>query len=205
MIKSISIENFFGFGNEPTVIQLNQGVNVLVGINGSGKSVFLKAVHLLYESIAGEGFEKLFLKEWGGFPLVANFGEKQADKISIIYEFDKEQIYKILGKQSFPFQQNPVYKIVIHGSGSTNYFLEEKFYAGEFIFLQMRNGNGVISARENGNVRLQKYSQESNELSFKTHEFVLRQISDPTSFIRFSRSNKRLRIVLFMIILILLV
>jgi predicted ATPase len=182
MIKSISIENFFGFGNEPTVIQLNQGVNVLVGINGSGKSVFLKAVHLLFESIVGEGFEKLFLKEWGGFPSVANFGEKQSNTICISYEFDKEQILKILGNQSFPFQQNPVYEVIIHGSGSMSYFLEEKFYAGEFVFLQMRNGNGLISARENGNIRLQKYSQENNELSFKTHELVLRQISDPDKF-----------------------
>ena len=70
MLKRITLENFFSFG-EPTTIELNPGVNLLVGINGSGKSNFLKAIRLLHEAVAGKGFEKTFLQEWGGFANVA--------------------------------------------------------------------------------------------------------------------------------------
>jgi AAA15 family ATPase/GTPase len=66
MITKITLENFFSF-KQPTSIALNPDINILLGINGSGKSNFLKAVHLLYESIVGSGFENTFLKEWSGF------------------------------------------------------------------------------------------------------------------------------------------
>ncbi len=54
MISKITLENFFSF-RESTTIELNSGVNILLGINGSGKSNFLKAIQLLYESIIGPG------------------------------------------------------------------------------------------------------------------------------------------------------
>lgn len=62
MISKITLENFFSF-KQPTTIELNPDINILLGINGSGKSNFLKAIHLLQESIAGKGLEKIFLKE----------------------------------------------------------------------------------------------------------------------------------------------
>ena len=37
MIKEIKLRNFFSFKDETTV-RLNLGVNILVGINGSGKT-----------------------------------------------------------------------------------------------------------------------------------------------------------------------
>ena len=58
-------------------IELNLDINILLGINGGGKSNFLKAIHLLQESIAGNGLEKIFLKEWGGFASVANFNQEE--------------------------------------------------------------------------------------------------------------------------------
>ena len=57
MIKSIKLENFFSFGVSES-IELNKNTNILLGINGSGKSNFLKAIRFLYESIAGNGFKK---------------------------------------------------------------------------------------------------------------------------------------------------
>jgi chromosome segregation ATPase len=62
MLTKVTLENFFSFA-EPTTIELNPEINVLIGINGSGKSNFLKAIRLLYDSIAGEGFEKTFLRD----------------------------------------------------------------------------------------------------------------------------------------------
>ena len=46
MLKNISIENFFSFGESQT-ITLDAGANLLVGINGSGKSNFFRAIRLL--------------------------------------------------------------------------------------------------------------------------------------------------------------
>ncbi len=69
MIKSITLEHFFSF-REPVTITLNQKINILVGINGTGKSNSLKAIRFLYEGISGNGvcvikfyalFEKAYL------------------------------------------------------------------------------------------------------------------------------------------------
>ena len=65
MIKKIAVQNFFSFGAEQT-IELNADTNILVGINGTGKSNFIKAIRLLQEGIKGD-FEKLFSQKWGGF------------------------------------------------------------------------------------------------------------------------------------------
>jgi len=189
MIKTITLENFFSFGSN-TKIELNPQVNVLVGINGSGKSNFLKAIRLLYECIAGEGFEKLFMKDWSGFGFVANFNENQADYIKIKYEFDKDSIQKALNNQGYKFLNNPIYELTIHKSGSTSYYLEERLFTEStkktdkepFVFLEMKNGRGIISTREKGQIGLQRYSPDGNEIQFKTQETVLRQVSDPDRF-----------------------
>lgn len=39
MISKITLENFFSF-KSPTTIELNPDINIIVGINGSGKSNF---------------------------------------------------------------------------------------------------------------------------------------------------------------------
>jgi predicted ATPase len=88
MLSKITLENFFSF-RYPTPIELNPNVNILGGINGSGKSNFLKAIGLLYESIIGTGLEKIFLKEWGGFNTVANFNQDEKDYIKLSFEFDQ--------------------------------------------------------------------------------------------------------------------
>jgi len=194
MIKAITLENFFSFGNS-TSISLNSDTNVLVGINGSGKSNFIKAIRLLYESIVGEGFEKIFMKDWSGFNFVANFNETNADYIKLSYEFDKDLISKMSKNQGFKFSKDPIYELTIHRLGSTSYYLEERLYSENvnkrkdpFLFLEMKNGRGIISTREQGQVELQHFDSKTeihytqDVISFKTHEPVLRQISDPDRF-----------------------
>lgn len=190
MIKSIKLENFFSFG-ECEKIELNPDINILVGINGSGKSNFLKAIRLLYDGIAGVGFEKIFLKDWGGFNTVGNFNDSQAETIRVTYEFDKESINNVIDNKGFRFPSNPIYEITIHKSGATSYFLEEFIYGSNkskthdspFIFLKMKNGKGQISTRESNRVSIQYYPQTDGEISFKEQEPVLRQISDPNRFL----------------------
>lgn len=188
MISKITLENFFSF-REATSIELNSDVNILLGINGSGKSNFLKAIQLLYESIIGNGLEEVFLKKWSGFNTVANFNDDGKDYIKLSFEFDKDAIKKITSQEGYQFPTNPTYEIEISKLGQTAYYLKEKLSApsireGEtdFIFMEMDNGRGIISTREEGKVGIQRYPQENKKLTFKSTEPVLRQISEPERF-----------------------
>lgn len=190
MLSKIILENFFSFRHS-TAIALNPDINILLGINGSGKSNFLKAIQLLYESIVGNGFEQLFLGAWGGFDTVANFNQDEKDYIKLTFEFDKNAVNRVDG---FQFGNNPIYEVAIFRVGGTSYYLQEKLYSermetddGDLIFLEMKNLRGVISTREEGEVGLQKYPSHGGQptgeqLTFKSTEPVLRQISDPERF-----------------------
>ncbi|MEY4903596.1 MAG: hypothetical protein RLZZ292_1411, partial [Bacteroidota bacterium] len=100
MIKSITIENFFSFGKSEK-ITLNSGTNILVGINASGKSNFIKAIKLLYEGVAGDGLEKLMNENWSGFESIVNFGDSKIDTVRIGYCFDKDVLNSFIDNQLF--------------------------------------------------------------------------------------------------------
>jgi predicted ATPase len=63
MLKSIYLQNFFGF--QDCTINLEKGANVLVGINGSGKSNFFKAIKLLKAALNNK-LNDLIYQEFGG-------------------------------------------------------------------------------------------------------------------------------------------
>lgn len=88
-------------------------MNILLGINGSGKSNFLKAIDLLYEIIAGNGLENIFLKKWSGFAPVANFNSDTKDYIKLSFEFNKDAINKNNRIRGFQFQTNPIYDLTM--------------------------------------------------------------------------------------------
>ncbi|HHH49539.1 MAG TPA: chromosome segregation protein SMC [Saprospiraceae bacterium] len=188
MIKSIEIENFFSF-RKSQKIALNKDSNILIGINGSGKSNFLKAIQLLYEGVVGDGFENIFLKEWSGFSSIANFSKDKVNHIKITYEFDAKIISTLVENKGYRFIQNPIYEITIEKAGSSGYYLKEWIYnkptnkeEDPFTFLQMENGRGHISTRGKKKVGLQYYPENETGISFKTQELVLRQISDPNRY-----------------------
>lgn len=62
MLKSVRLVNFFSFND--CIIGLEQDLNVLVGINGSGKSNFLRAFQLLKAGMDGRLQEQI--AQWGG-------------------------------------------------------------------------------------------------------------------------------------------
>lgn len=191
MITRITLENFFSFG-EPTSVDLNPDINILVGINGSGKSNFLKAIYLLRESVAGEGFEKIFLRDWSGFRNVRNFSDAEGDKpIRLTFVFDKDAINEAVNHQGFQFPFNPIYQITINPVGSTAYYLKESiFYVDSnplglkipLKLMEMENASGFISIHQNGQSSVQNYTQGNSSIGFKTTEPVLRQISEPDRF-----------------------
>ncbi|MDI9879996.1 AAA family ATPase [Flectobacillus longus] len=182
MIKKITIQNFFSFGNEQT-IELNADTNVLVGINGTGKSNFIKAIRLLCEIALGD-FEKLFSEKWGGFSSVMNFINPDVDEIAITYEFDKDFLKKNF-QGYFLFHANPIYQVKIHKKGEAGYSLSEWIYnestkkgvSSPFTYLKVEKGNnGLISEKGAKESKIKRL-----EL-LKSNESVFKQINDPDRY-----------------------
>lgn len=62
MFQQIRLSNFFSYKDE--VIDLNPGINLLIGINGSGKSNLIRAFELLDAGMHQKLSEKIL--DWGG-------------------------------------------------------------------------------------------------------------------------------------------
>lgn len=131
MIKKIIVQNFFSFGAEQT-IELNADTNILVGINGTGKSNFIKAIRLLQEGIKGN-FEKLFSQKWGGFSGSCNFIHPDAYEIIISYHLGASKIDKLYSA-NFGWEGEVVYQITVTKMGLLTYSLLEKIlFNNEYI------------------------------------------------------------------------
>ena len=185
MIKELIIRDFFSFKGEHK-IELNSGVNILVGVNGSGKTSFLNAFTLLHEGIAGNGLSALF-RQWGTYNAIINAcGEQKHDCFSITYVFDADVLKKIV--PASPFKNDVYYKITVFPIGDgTSYSLCETLYSEDsrckkkkFAYLEFRNGIGQISVRKkSGTIEVEKY--DGGMLS--AQELALRQITDPQRYL----------------------
>lgn len=183
MLESIIIQDFFSFRGK-TEITLNKGVNILLGINGSGKTSFINALRLLYEGIAGDGLVKLIQEQWGGYDQVVNFnGERTAPYAQITFIFSHNKLNEL--NPAAGFKADVHYRITIRRSG-TSYVLDEKVFTrhnanseASFTYLDFANGNGKISALTRNGIVLQDYT--GADVSGK--ELVLRQINDPIHYL----------------------
>ncbi|MFQ3597760.1 MAG: AAA family ATPase [Chloroherpetonaceae bacterium] len=148
MIKAIRLFNFFSFRGE-TTINLHPELNVLVGMNGSGKSNLLKALQLLKAVASGE-LDKLINKEWGGYNSMAFYGASRPEipiEIQFLFDskaFDLRHDYsqdEIDLTNTFPleafatpnvsassFFPTLLYRIIIFPVGETRYSIVESFY-----------------------------------------------------------------------------
>lgn len=172
MIKKITIQSFFSFKQHSAPIVLNSGSNLLVGINGTGKSNFLKAVKLLHEAVVGIGLEKL-LNMWGGVLNIMNFGAHDIDEVVLTYEFDENALLN--NNDENGFKENPIYEIRIKKQGNSSYTLQEVLKTSEFIFLHSDKGQGNVF-KDNSLTPL------SGEY-IKEQELVLRQLGDFMTFL----------------------
>ena len=183
MIKSVTIKDFFSFKGENR-IDLNQGINVLLGINGSGKTSFINSFRLLYEGVCGIGFEKLFQTEWGGFREVVNAcGETIPEYIALKFVFDADKL-KMLSPKS-PFVSDVHYRIIIRPLGDTSYTLEEKLWTADkrdksqyFTYLKFEKGRGLLSVYHTSGIKTEIFTGDTSE-----QELILRQLSDPKRFL----------------------
>jgi len=142
MIKTIKITNFLSFESE--IFPLDKNLNILVGINGAGKSNFLKILRLLKEGVAGVGLRKYVIDMLGGFDNIYFKNDKgEIDFIEIEYTFDSEKI----GEFGFRFVEDIIYSIKLNKSPSVgNYYVKEKISNSRgFIYLDFENGTGVLN------------------------------------------------------------
>lgn len=182
MLKEIILKDFFSFKGENHV-ELNAGINMLLGINGSGKTSFLNAIRLLYEGVSGSGFENLFQLEWGGFGDVVNANGIQTPKtIELTYIFDARRLRSIVSKSNFSSDVH--YKITIRPLGATGYTIEEKLFASDkksnenqFVYLDFKGGKGFLSVYHKEGIKTENFRGVTSE-----QELVLRQISDPRRY-----------------------
>lgn len=139
MIKSIRLTNFFSF--QETTVYLND-LNLLVGINGAGKSNLLKAIKLLRSVIIEDGMSTLLYNTWGGFDAMCFLGKKERDFVQLEFELDGQ----VLSNFGYRFRENIFYRIRFHHLPSTmNYYICEKVmtkWDGEdaYFYLQFDNG-----------------------------------------------------------------
>ncbi len=202
MIKSIRLKNFFSFKDEKIDFTIN--TNLLIGINGSGKSNLLKALKILKEGVNNK-LENLILYKWGGFDNISFSGNTENEEIqkegnpfnkyntgeietiTLEYEFDK----KILNYDFI--KSNIFYKIIIYKvRGQSNYLIMEYMYAdvGEiknFPIINFQAGKGNVFTTGNKEV-LKKYLNTDNERAWflryeneqlNPKELVLGQLNDP--------------------------
>ena len=185
MLKAVIIRDFFSFRGEVRIL-LNDGINILLGINGSGKTSFINALRLLSEGIAGNGVENLIQKQWGGFSQILNCsGRDKPENIQIIYVFDYHSVNNC--NSSCVFHSDVYYQITIHPLGTTDYYLDEKLWTEHnleegknFVYLDFHNGQGRLSKRlRDEGVFFQSYT--NGDISGR--ELVLKQISDPVQYL----------------------
>ena len=180
MIKSIKLTNFFSFQDEE--IDLDPRTNILVGINGSGKSNLLKAISLLKIGVEGNSndsaLRELIVTRWGGFDniycKIQNSGEFR-NSIGIEFRLDCNILSKFRS-HLITFRDDIIYKIIIIKKSSTdNYYISEKISTNRgYIYLDFLNGSGTVRERqESGDIppiRYEDYDPQELALS-KISEF----------------------------------
>jgi predicted ATPase len=160
MIKSIKLDNFFSFQNEEVIF--NKDSNILVGINGSGKSNILKALTLLKVGVMGNNddtaLEELIVSRYGGFDSIyckSNEDTEYKNSIALEFVFDSRVLSSFKEFDFYKKKGDVHYKIVIiKVEGTQSYFLSEKIYAGRNVYLDFYNGTGKISERDEGTGRV---------------------------------------------------
>lgn len=151
MIKKVELTNFYSFGK--TTIELHPETNILIGINGSGKSNFLKALRLLKEGVVGMGLKKYVLDHLGGFDSIYHKSryKQSSNEISIIFTFDASLVQH---QPEFLYKEEDIiYRItLIKSPGLQNYYVDESLYrsGGEYSYLSIMHGLIQLTERTSG-------------------------------------------------------
>ncbi|MEO8785668.1 MAG: AAA family ATPase, partial [Chitinophagaceae bacterium] len=187
MIKTIKITNFLSFESE--IFPLDKNLNILIGINGAGKSNFLKTLRLLKEGVAGVGLRKYVIDMLGGFDNIYFKNDKgNIDFIEIEYTFDSEKIKEF----GFPFFEDIIYSIKLCKSPSVgNYYVKEKVTtSGGFIYLDFDNGTGVLNELRDIKSPSKKTSLVKYNDFIESTELALSKVYDTDRYFALSTIRK---------------
>ena len=184
MIKYIKLKNFFSF--KDMKIDLETPVSVLLGINGAGKSNFLKALEFISEGVNGN-LQTLILNKWGGFDAMVYKGFENSSK-TIELEIG---IKADLSRYEFAFPEDIIYRVVVSKMGGfDNYMLSEIIgYKNDLLnYDEQKNKdlliskNNILLVNKNGVGRVaigEKYdSYVSRKKMFNPTELALSQAID---------------------------
>lgn len=147
MLKALEIYNFLSLENE--VIVLDAQMNVLIGINGSGKSNFIKALKLLKEGVSGYGLRKYVLDELGGLDniLFKKATSENNNTCSLQFIFTPENLHLY----GYKGQLQITYAIALTKiQGTANFYVSEKVFDDNgMVFLDFTNGTGRLNEKSN--------------------------------------------------------
>ncbi|MDQ3108801.1 MAG: AAA family ATPase, partial [Bacteroidota bacterium] len=189
MIKEIKISNFLSFENE--TFSFDKCQNILVGINGSGKSNFIKCIRILKEGVAGIGLKKYVYDVLGGFDNIFFKGvNNKKSYLKIEYTFDAA----VIRNYGFNFFDDLIYTIELYKSPSTsNYYVIEKIITAKtdgFIYLEFNNGVGVLSEVIDPNINPSKTKLIRYNDFVEPTELALSKIFDTNRYLPLSTLRK---------------
>lgn len=144
MLKQIRLQNFLSF--KDLTIDFNSGLNILVGINGAGKSNLFRALDLLKEGVSGKRLKDFVFNKMGGMD---NILFKAANANLSDYSTTLKFVFdgKVTGEKGFKFVDDIVYTITLKKlpSSSNYYVLERVESSSGFVYLDFEAGSGVLS------------------------------------------------------------
>jgi len=176
MLKSIELVNFFSF--KCVKVELGQ-LNALIGINGSGKTNFIKAIQLLKSVVVEGGLQDLILNKWGGFDSICYFGKHDGDSIDCVklkFEFDPSTI----SDYGYKFIEPIFYTIAISKVPSTqNFTISESMKTKSgYKYFKMKSGKGFAMEGASNNQKKVEYILGSGD------ESIFTQVVDKDRYIQ---------------------
>jgi len=183
MIKSIRLQNFFSF--KDCTINLNPGANVLVGINGSGKSNFFKAIELFKAGALRQNHEEL-INNWNGLQNMIYQNALKGNFLKIESEFDVRSIplkHSILYSKQYSQFIDKTSRITwgeICEFGNIDIANENSTIDEEFDIHQPKDGYFAV---DSSSIRFaQAYLKNQYENTFVYNGFNLSDVSEASSF-----------------------
>jgi predicted ATPase len=191
MIKEIEIVNFLSFESERFILSENQ--NILVGINGSGKSNLLRAIRLLKEGVAGMGLKKYLIDTLGGLDNILFKGLESQNRethTEIHYTLNAD----VIKDYGFKFTDDIIYSIELYKNPSvSNYYVKEKIQnAKGFTYLDFERGNGVLNELNKAETAYKKSTLVKYNDFVEPTELALSKIFDTDRYFALSTVRKAL-------------
>jgi predicted ATPase len=183
MIKEIKLTNFYGFREE--TITLQPDVNMLIGINGSGKSNLFRAIRLLKDGIAGKGLRAHIFEDLGGFDNIFFKGSQSGER-TITLQFTLDVAVLNAFSRGYPVETDITYTIEFARLGSSqDYTLQERVSSVDRRGVELKSflnrtatTGELLHEAKTGLTTVSKL----NQIEVEWQELALRDVSDSRQY-----------------------